>query len=130
MGNLVKHAERELKILGEEPEMASMYLRVIRSFSSYGHSGGSAAVAIHVINRLLQYKNLTPLTNFQDEWVHHPPETWGGNDGKGIWQNRRNSEAFSEDGGDTYYFVNEKPSLWRRILRKKKMYKSKIWDEE
>jgi hypothetical protein len=70
-----------------------------------GHSGGSASVAIPTINALLQFKNLRPLTNDPKEWVHHGEEIWG--EKGGIWQNERNAEAFSKDGGKTYYLISE-----------------------
>lgn len=67
--------------------------------------GGSASVAIPTINELLQFKNLAPLTDNSDEWLYHGEERWGAPGG--IWQNCRNSEAFSTDGGKTYYLVSE-----------------------
>lgn len=107
MSNLVEHARRELNIIGEESETIAGYLNVIRAFAAMGHSGGSASVAIPVLYQLLQFKNLAPLTNDPEEWFHHGPETWGGEDGVGIWQNKRNSEAFSNDGGKLYYLLSE-----------------------
>lgn len=105
MSNLVDHARRELELLKEEPETIEGYLKVIQAFADMGHSGGSAAVAIPTINELLQFKNLTPLTNNPDEWIHHTSETWG--EPGGIWQSVRNPGAFSNDGGKTYYLVSE-----------------------
>lgn len=104
--NLVDHAKRELELIGENPDTIEGYLRVIRAFSSCGHSGGSASVAIPTINQLLQYKPLTDLTNDPEEWIHHTKEVWG--EPGGIWQNVRNGEAFSTDGGKTYYLLSER----------------------
>lgn len=104
--NLVDHARRELELIGEEADVIEWYLSVIRAFVSYGHSGGSAFATIPVINELLQYKNLRPLTNDPDEWVHHTEEVWP--EPGGIWQNKRNGEAFSDDGGKTYTLLSEK----------------------
>lgn len=97
--NLVKHALYELELIGEEPETITGYLKVIHAFANMGHSGGSASVAIPTINALLQYKNLRPLTNDPDEWADV---------GDRMWQNKRNSEAFSEDGGKTYYLLSDR----------------------
>lgn len=97
MSNLVKHAKRELEIIGEEPEFIEGYLKVIQAFADMGHSGGSAMVAIPTINELLQFRNLAPLTNAPDEWIEV---------GDSMWQNIRNSEAFSTDGGRTYYLLS------------------------
>lgn len=103
--NLVKHARYELELLGEEPEMIEGYLRVIQAFADMGHSGGSAMAAVPVINDLLQFKNLKPLTDNPDEWINHAPEMWDGE--HGVWQNKRNGEAFSNNGGKTYYLLSE-----------------------
>lgn len=65
MSNLVKHARRELELIGEDPEFIKGYLKVIQAFADMGHSGGSASVAIPTINELLQFNNLSPLI---DDW--------------------------------------------------------------
>ena len=105
MSNLVDHARTELELIGEEPETIEWYLRVIKEFASFGHSGGSAMATIPVINDLLQYKNLKPLTDNPDEWFHHKAEDYGVEDE--CWQNKRCPEAFSNDGGKTYYLISE-----------------------
>lgn len=99
MGKLVEHAERELRLLGEEEATIQGYLKVIQAFSDMGHSGGSAMVAIPTINRLLNFKNLRPLTDDPDEWVQVADN---------LWQNVRDSSAFSEDGGKTYTLLSER----------------------
>lgn len=104
--NLVTHAKRELELLGEEPDVIKGYLKVIQAFADMDHSGVSSSVAIPVIHELLQFKNLTPLTNDPDEWVFHGEDIAGVPGG--VWQNRRNSEAFSHNGGLTYYLLSER----------------------
>jgi hypothetical protein len=103
--NLVDHAKRELELIGEEPETIAGYLKVIQAFADMGHSGGSAAVAIPTIKELLSFKNLSPITNNPDEWFHHEAGVWG--EAGGGWQCIRNPEAFSNDGGKTYYLLSE-----------------------
>lgn len=51
-------------------------LEIIEVFSNQGHSGFSAGYAISVLERLLRYKPLTPLTGEPDEWneVHSTEE--------------------------------------------------------
>ena len=97
--NLMIHARRELELIGEEPDTIAGYLRVIRAFADMGHSGGSASVAIPVIGRLLSYENLAPLTDDPEDWIEV---------GYGLWQNRRCSRMFSEDGGKTYTDVDDR----------------------
>lgn len=105
MSNLVDHAKRELELIGEEPETIAGYLKVIQAFADMGHSGTSAEVAIPVINDLLQFKNLSLLTDDPAEWMQFSEEEWG--QPGGIWQSRRNPEAFSHDGGKSYYLLSE-----------------------
>jgi hypothetical protein len=106
MSNLVEHARRELKLLGETDQAyVDGILKMIQAFADMGHSGGSASVAIPTINALLQFKNLTPLTDNPNEWTHISDDMTI--DGKSIWQNNRNPEAFSNDKGKTYYLLSE-----------------------
>lgn len=105
MSNLVEHAKRELELIGEEPDTIEGYLKVVQAFADMGHSGGSASVAVPVLNELLQFKNLRPLTDDPKEWFFHDTDT-AGIEG-GFWQNIRRSSAFSNDGGKTYYDVTE-----------------------
>ena len=96
--NLVQHAIRELDRIETDEDFKKSIIRAVRGFSSYGHSGGSAGVAIQVIHDLLQQKNLSPLTDDSKEWMRHDD---------GVWQNVRNGEAFSPNGGKHYYLLSE-----------------------
>jgi hypothetical protein len=107
----VSHARHELEIIGEEPETIELYLNIIREFGKMGHSGASKAIAIPVLNQLLLRRPLSPITDNPDEWLCHPSNVWDGQNC--VWQNKRDSRIFSENGGRTYYFVGEKPG--RRI---------------
>ena len=103
--NFVTHARRELELVGEDPAIIEWYLNVIRAYAAFGHSGGSHGATLSTLYELLQFKNLKPLTDDPDEWFHHTAEKWG--EPGGIWQNIRNGEAFSFDGGKTYYLNSE-----------------------
>lgn len=103
--NMIRHAARELQLLGEEPTVVLGYLKMIQIFADMGHSGGSASVFIPTIVRLLEQRNLMPLTDDPEEWMHHTSEVWG--EPGGVWQNVRNGEAFSDDGGKTYTLLSE-----------------------
>lgn len=106
MSNLVEHARRELKALGEDSQTTEGLLKVVQAFADMGHSGGSASVAIPMIEKLLRFENLTPLTDDPEEWFFHGSDVWG--EEPGVWQNTRNGEAFSKDGGKTYYLLSER----------------------
>lgn len=105
MSNLERHARRELELIGEERSTIDWYCRVVHEYSKFGHSGGSAAVTASVLDRLLRFQNLSELTDNPNEWMHISEDVWG--QPGGIWQNIRNSEAFSNDGGKTYYLLSE-----------------------
>jgi hypothetical protein len=98
MMSLVEHAKQELELLGVEDDMKDHILKVVEAFAEFGHSGGSASWAIPVLNDLLQFKNLTPLTDNPMEWMQV---------GTDMWQNVRRSEAFSSDGGKHYWLLSE-----------------------
>ena len=101
-GGLVTHAKRELALAGNDEDFNQTLIEAVRAFASYGHSGGSASVAIPMLNDLLQFKNLTPLTSDPNEWNNVSDAS-----GYEMWQSQRNSEAFSTDGGKTYYLLSE-----------------------
>lgn len=99
--NLVAHARRELELCGqhaEDPQYSESIIRAVAGFASYGHSGGSASVAIEQLHRLLNFEELSPLTSDPADWIDRSEQS-----GKPFWQNRRNSKAFSEDGGKTWW---------------------------
>jgi len=102
---LVDHARNEIELIETDQEFIEMIVKVVEAFCTYGHSGGSASVAIPIINELLLGRTLSPLTNDQKEWVYYTEDMFGV-DG-GVWQNCRNCEAFSNDGGKTYYLLSE-----------------------
>ena len=103
--SLVEHAKRELDLIPEEDEeFKAAILNAVKAFSAYGHSGSSAWVGIHVLSDLLQFRNLSPLTNDPDEWMHISEDVSGM---PNLWQSKRNSEAFSNNGGKTFYLLSE-----------------------
>jgi hypothetical protein len=110
MSNLVNHARRELELRGDDEETIEGILKVIQAFADMGPSGGMAAVLIPTINALLQFQNLKPLTDDPAEWNYIGGGFTGdgcAGDGDKIWQSNRNPEAFSNNGGKTYYLLSE-----------------------
>lgn len=96
-------------MLGETEETKTQIIKIVQAFSDMGHSGSSAVFVMDTVDRLLHFKNLKPLTAHPSEWQYHDAETWG--EPGGIWQNRRNSEAFSHDGGIHYYLLSDKNEM-------------------
>ena len=131
MSNLVNHARRELtRIYGPEVDwdpddidtkMCNHILHMVEEFADEGHSGSSASYALWVLERLLQFKPLTPITNDPDEWM----EVFDDDRGRPVYQNRRDGEAFSHDGGRTYYLLSERRHGWRaKLLGRHKFHTS------
>lgn len=102
-GNLVGHAKRELALIGEDQDVIDWYVTVIRAFAAFGHSGGSAMSTIPVLDALLRYQNLCPLTSDPAEWIDQSEVS-----GAPLWQSQRCPEAFSADGGQTYWLLSER----------------------
>ena len=104
MSNLVDHARRELSLVGEEPWIIDGLCKVVAAFAEMGHSGSSAAHATDALEKLLRFKNLSPLSDSPGEWIDRHAE---GMSPVPCWQSARNSDALSADGGKTYYLVSE-----------------------
>ena len=109
MSNLVRFAEDELSRIGMGVDaedvnkwMHDNIIAVVKAFSSGGHSGASAAYAIGIIEKLLQFKPLSPLTYEPDEWTDVSEMS-----GTPMWQNKRDGEVFSTDGGKTHYSLSD-----------------------
>lgn len=102
--NLVAHARRELRLLGEDDDTIRGICNVVQAFADMGHSGSSAHFATQYLERLLRYQPLTELTDSPDEWIDRHAE---GMNPTPLWQSHRNPEAFSTDGGKTYYLLSE-----------------------
>lgn len=105
---LVEHAKRELALIETDEKYINGIVKVVEAFAEWGHSSGSASIAIPTINDLLQFKNLSPLTNDPDEWQLIDPKMTVSHDP--LWQSKRNAEAFSKDGGKSYHLLSEKES--------------------
>jgi hypothetical protein len=108
---LVSHARRELQLAGlfhkdsdYDGMLGKAVLDIIKIFANQGHSGMSAHYALDLVNRLGNFEVLMPLTDNPSEWMFIDES----NSVKPCWQSRRQSNCFSEDGGKTYYNIDEK----------------------
>jgi hypothetical protein len=101
---LVDHARRELALIGEDEWLTNGLCKVIAAFAEMGHSGFSAEHSTVVLEKLLRYQPLSPLTDDPAEWEDRSEMS-----GYPIWQNTRDSRAMSTDGGKTYTLVDEEP---------------------
>lgn len=104
--SLVDHARRELELCGQfasDPAYAQSIVAAVGALATYGYSGGSMGAAVHQLTTLLGYGTLSPLTNDPAEWMHV-----GTQNDKPLYQSLRNPQAFSTDGGKTYYLLDER----------------------
>lgn len=124
MSNLTEHARREMQAVGlfdkdadYEGRLAENVMELLEVFSRQGHSGMSASMAISLFTTLAEFEALGPLTDDPDEWqpISMEPVT----DSVFLWQNRRQSDSFSHDGGKTYHRNDEQRRWLRKILPRK-----------
>jgi hypothetical protein len=97
--NLVAHARRELRLVGEDKDVIDGLCRVVQAFDDMGHSGTSAQYATLYLDKLLRFQPLSELTDNPHEWIQHAED---------VWQSGRNPEVFSTDGGKTYTLLSER----------------------
>ena len=100
--SLHDHAVHELNLIGmteDSPDemnraMRKHILHMMQEFAEEGHSGFSASYAIGLLEKLLRYKPLTPLTGEDDEWIDIAFQSGGI-----LWQNKRASHVFKDNEG-------------------------------
>jgi hypothetical protein len=94
---LDEHVERELALL-DLPEQTKVNMRIILSlYSAYGYFGRTEHEVPEKIMSLVKFKNLSPLTDDPEEWEQMQA---------GLWKNKRNGRAFSQNGGKTFYYLS------------------------
>ena len=110
MSRLVEHAEYEMRKAGlydTDADYNGMIpeavLALVKAHSEQGHSGGSHHLVLEIFNRVINYKTLTPISSDPSEWLKHDYEVGGHNS----WQNKRQSSVFSQDGGKTWYDLDD-----------------------
>lgn len=107
---LVSHAEFELRRVGLFDEdsdyngdIGKCIVELMKVFAAQGHSGGSAMRTLELFNHLAKFKTLSPITSDPTEWMEVGDLTW---------QNKRQSDYFSSDGGKTWYCLNKPYGFW------------------
>lgn len=120
------YAKMEMDIAWPEPDDIQIrieedLLAIIDLFEKQGHSGMSASYAINILERLLRFKPLSPLTGEDDEWDEPRTSVF---DKTVYQQNKRcssifrtnhdnataydmDARVFSEDGGKTFWTSDE-----------------------
>jgi hypothetical protein len=94
--NLVKHARRELKFIGMDPEntnpedgyntmAAKAIIELVQVFAAQGHSGFSGSYVLNAFKKVADFEPLGPITGDDSEWMEV---------GSGVFQNIRCSHVF------------------------------------
>ena len=123
--NLEQHAFSELnraKLFSEEGDfydgmLGRAVFDLIVLFAKQGHSGMSGSITIDLFQKLANFQALSPLTNDPAEWQlvsdpdPDPRARRPNHPSNGVWQSRRTSSAFSNDGGKTYYLLENRNTL-------------------
>jgi hypothetical protein len=101
VSNLVEHARRELDAAGlfdKDSDYNGMLgeavIELVKVFADQDHSGMSATMTRQLFDELVQFNNLTPLSNNPYEWTEVADS---------LWQSKRRASVFSHDGGMTWY---------------------------
>ena len=94
MSSSVEYAKSELARItkdgdGLQDVINKNILDIIELFASQGHSGFTAGYAMSILERLLRFKPITPLTGEDDEWINVSDEM-----GQRCFQNKRCSSVF------------------------------------
>ncbi|WP_116206209.1 hypothetical protein [Amycolatopsis circi] len=102
MSDLGDHAIYELDYQGiVDPDRARI-IAIIGNFADYTDPVARAE-AFARVQTLLQFKALSPLTSEPAQWVDRSSLSGG----RELWQSKRDPDAWSRDGGSTYYMQSQ-----------------------
>ena len=99
MSDLISFAKSELDIVGMKEDdseisnraMREHILKMVEVFSDEDHSGFSANYAVAILQKLLRFEPLSPLTGEDSEWNLISEK-------ENLYQNKRCSYVFRENG--------------------------------
>lgn len=103
MTTLHEHAQRELMLVGEDQDVIEVILRIVDEVDSLADSGPSLFGLVDYLRKLLDFRPLTPLTSASEEWIDRSAIT-----SSPLWQAVRYPQAFSTDGGTTYWLTDDR----------------------
>lgn len=106
MTALGDHAIYELGYQGITGTDYDNIVNIVGTFANYTDPEERAAIQQKVA-LLLGFKPLTPLTNEPAQWVERSSVLGGLQE----WQSKRDPDAWSHDGGLTYYYASETPAV-------------------
>lgn len=113
--SIINYAKKELDIVGmteDSPDemnraMRKHILHMVDEFAKEGHSGSSASYALSILEKVLNWKPLSPLTGEDSEWMD--VSSYNFDSGYTAFQNIRCPEIFKNvypDGREEAYTIN------------------------
>lgn len=86
---LVEYVKAELERVGDmyDGMVNKAVIDIAEKFSEQGHSGGSAMLVVQILEKVLRFRPLTPLTGEDDEWMEVED---------GLFQNKRCPSVFKD----------------------------------
>lgn len=112
MSKIIDYAKSELKVIDTDGDIYQHkankdVMDIVELFAKQGHSGFSAGYVLSVLDRLLRFKPITPLTGKDEEWKQVDDESY---------QNVRCSSVFKRNGIcydiDEYIFTDDGGLNW------------------
>ena len=109
---LIDYATKEVTLSGmldEDSDYSGMagkaVLDLVKVFAKQGHSGFSAELVLTFFERVARFRPITPITSNPDDWMD--VSSYSGKDSPPLWQCQRDYRMFSNDGGKTWWNVDE-----------------------
>ena len=88
----MRHAEFELSLVDNEPEIKELYLKMVEMYVDFPHTEATLRSLPLTLDKLFKHQNLSWTTDHPNEWIQVAD---------GIWKNKRNPMIHSNDGGKT-----------------------------
>ncbi|WP_432845959.1 hypothetical protein ACQPXB_35800 [Amycolatopsis sp. CA-161197] len=107
MTALGDHAIYELAYQGITGTDATNITTIVGTFADYTDPDERAQILVKV-QTLLQFKPLSPLTSEPAQWIDRSDLSGE----RELWQSKRDPDAWSHDGGVTYYMQSQTGSTY------------------
>ena len=130
--NMNQYAEAELDLINEDKETKKIYLELIDVKGKFGDSGGSHPFRMAVIERLMNYKPLSPITEANVGWN----KCTRGKGHPDVFQSSRLSSMFLEEGlvhdlnlrrGRVFKFITAPLRFYAKKFKKEKLFRRLIF---
>jgi len=104
MSNMTDFAIKEMDIIGltDDDEMNGAMrkhiLHMVEEFADEGHTGFSASYALSILQKVLAFKPLSPLTGKDSEWMDVADNLYQNTRYSAVFKKGKDGEAYDIDG--------------------------------